>query len=29
MRTGRYDFCPCGNSYPKRLHRFLRPTGYR
>ena len=26
---GRYDFCPCGDRYPKRLRRFLRRTGYR
>ena len=26
---GRYDFCPCGERYPKRLRRFLRETGYR
>ena len=26
---GRYDFCPCGERYPKRLRRFLRQTGYR
>jgi hypothetical protein len=26
---GRYDFCPCGKRYPKRLRRFLRQTGYR
>ena len=28
-RRGRYDFCPCGDRYPKRLRRFLRETGYR
>ena len=28
-RRGRYDFCPCGKRYPKRLRRFLRETGYR
>ena len=28
-RRGRYDFCPCGSRYPKRLKRFLRETGYR
>jgi hypothetical protein len=28
-RRGRYDFCPCGDRYPKRLRRFLRKTGYR
>jgi hypothetical protein len=26
---GRYDFCPCGKRYPKRLRRFLSETGYR
>jgi hypothetical protein len=26
---GRYDFCPCGDRYPKALRRFLRETGYR
>jgi hypothetical protein len=26
---GRYDFCPCGKRYPKRLKRFLRAHGYR
>ena len=26
---GRYDFCPCGERYPKRLRRFLAETGYR
>lgn len=26
---GRYDFCPCGERYPKRLKRFLREQGYR
>jgi hypothetical protein len=26
---GRYDFCPCGDRYPKHLRRFLRETGYR
>jgi len=26
---GRYDFCPCGERYPKRLRRFLTKTGYR
>ena len=28
-RRGRYDFCPCGDRYPRRLRRFLRETGYR
>ena len=28
-RRGRYDFCPCGSRYPKRLRHFLRETGYR
>ena len=28
-RRGRYDFCPCGSRYPRRLKRFLRETGYR
>lgn len=28
-RRGRYDFCPCGDRYSKRLRRFLRDTGYR
>ena len=28
-RRGRYDFCPCGDRYPKRLRRFLRETAYR
>jgi hypothetical protein len=28
-RRGRYDFCPCGDRYPKRLRRFLSETGYR
>ncbi len=28
-RRGRYDFCPCGEGYPKRLRRFLREIGYR
>ncbi len=28
-RRGRYDFCPCGDGYAKRLKRFLRKTGYR
>jgi hypothetical protein len=26
---GRYDFCPCGDRYPKHLRRFLRKHGYR
>jgi hypothetical protein len=26
---GRYDFCPCGDRYPKHLRRFLREQGYR
>jgi hypothetical protein len=26
---GRYDFCPCGARYPKRLRSFLRKAGYR
>ena len=28
-RRGRYDFCPCGSRYPKRLRHFLRETEYR
>jgi hypothetical protein len=28
-RRGRYDFCPCGDRYPRRLRRFLREAGYR
>ena len=26
---GRYDFCPCGDRYPKHLRHFLREQGYR
>ena len=26
---GRYDFCPCGDRYPRALRRFLREKGYR
>ena len=26
---GRYDFCPCGDRYPRHLRRFLREQGYR